>query len=118
MESEARVIRDMVAALDRRLPTTPYPAEIRHRVGRYAQRRRDQGCSWHAIARETGISINALQKWTAAVRESRPPTGLVPVQIRPCSEETIPAPVLITPGGYRVEGLDLAGCALLLQSVP
>ena len=87
-----------------------YPAPFRDAVVTLARARVGHGHSRAQVARAVGISFPTLDTWLA--RPGRP--GLRPVAVvAECEPEPAPrsAVVLVTPHGFRVEGL--AGAALV-----
>jgi transposase-like protein len=92
---------------------------------KYARRARQliesSGLTMPAIARELGLCESTLYNWLRRESEG----GFLPVSIVPEAHAVIdvactpPAclPVLVAPGGYRVEGLDVASIALLLRQL-
>jgi hypothetical protein len=69
-----------------------------------------------AIARETGVSPESVRRWMAgAARMRRPTLSAVAVTIGP--ERAAGDVVLISPSGYRVEGLDVTGVAAVLRQL-
>jgi hypothetical protein len=66
------------------------------------------------IGRRVGLSAGCLQNWS---RTPAPARTLVPVAVA----ATAPVPsaplVVVSPGGYRVEGLDLATLSALLRAL-
>ena len=92
-----------------------YSAELRRLAVEVAQGRRQEPLS--RIARELGISVPSLQRWI----EQEEPAQFRPVQVRLAAEPERstepPRPILITPRGYRVEGLDASSLASLLGAL-
>ena len=88
---------------------------MRAQVLAYARRQRAAGRSWPRIARAVGLSAGSLKNWSRTPPRAR---ALVPVAVavRP---RDVPAPPLavVSPGGYRVEGLDLATATTLLRAL-
>ncbi len=74
------------------------PREVRDEVFRYAGRRRREGAAWSVIARETGLEVRKLQRWSGRAR----PAASVPV-LRPVEVVQEPEPLvaltLIAPSG-------------------
>ncbi len=83
---------------------------------------KDRNLGVRAIAERLGVSCNTVYRWTAearAGRERRESAAFVQVavlSVEPVNSPTVPL-VLVSPGGYRVEGLDLAGLAELLGAL-
>ena len=76
--------------------------------------RRAAGDSWARIARLVGVSVGSLQNWS---RTPPPARTLVPVDVTAVSETRPAALVVVSPGGYRVEGLDVATVSALLRTL-
>ena len=81
------------------------PADLRAEAAAAAFAARAQGRSAQAIAELLGVSAQSIFRWTET-------TAMVPVRVR---AEPAVAPALISPGGWRVEGLDLASLGALLR---
>ena len=90
-----------------------YPAPFRDAVVTLAQTRLGHGQSRARIARDVGISFPTLVAWL-----DRP--GLRPVAV---VSEADPAParrsgvVLVTPQGFRIEGLDGGALVAVLRAL-
>ena len=107
-------IRRRVAALGVRRRGARVPEALRTEIAAYAEQRRAAGARLKAIAHETGVSGESVRRWMAgAPRRQRP--AMVAVEIR--SESGGAGVVVLTPGGYRVEGLDVVGAAALLRQL-
>jgi hypothetical protein len=88
---------------------------VRAEVLAYARHERAAGRSWARIASTVGLSAGALANWA----QSPPPARrLMPVAVAPLAPE-IPgaALVVVSPGGYRVEGLDVPTATALLRAL-
>ena len=94
-----------------------YPAPFRNAVVTLARTRLGHGQSRAHVAQAVGVSFPTLVAWLQ--RRSRP--GLRPVALRP-EPDPAPAPrsavVLVTPQGFRVEGLDGAALVAVLRALP
>ena len=103
-----------------------YPVAVRDRVCAYVAERRVVGATVGMVAAELGLSRHSVSAWTEArhargrlrpvevVADPEPPTGVAPeapVTLAPSLA------VLISPKGYRVEGLDVNALAALLAVV-
>ena len=88
---------------------------MRARVVAYARRARAAGQSWHGIGGAVGVSAGSVQNW---VGTPAPVRTLVAVAVA-APAPTAPAPplVVVSPGGYRVEGLDLPTATTLLRAL-
>jgi hypothetical protein len=87
-----------------------YPAELQSQVVEYVRAQRTAGRPIRAIASELGLPINTLNRWSVkAATLSRVR------QVEVVDRSPAGSPVLISPTGHRVEGLDWASLALLLE---
>jgi hypothetical protein len=111
-DKEIRRLRAQLARMDRGRGKR-YPAELRQRIGRAATelRRRDQ--SWQGIGAFLGIPHETVRRFTGASTLGRRRSGFVPVMVEDDAGDS--TCVLVTPGGYRVEGLGVAGMAELIR---
>lgn len=79
----------------------------------YTRRQRAAGQSWARIARRVGLSVGSLKNWS----QTPPPARtLVPVAVA-AAERPAAALVVVSPGGYRLEGLDLPTATALLRAL-
>ncbi len=110
----ARKLQAKILAYQTELTPVGYPPQLRKQVGTYARARRGDGKTWSAIAQEIGVSRTALASWT---KETVTPasSSLIPVLI---TEEPSPITVaslsILSPHGFRLEGLSLEQATLLL----
>jgi len=112
---DERGVHAAVAALGGRGRTTRIPDAVRAQVLAYTRRQRAAGRSWSRIAHTVGLSVGSLKNWS---RTPPPARTLVPVEVAPRAPEVpVAALVVVTPGGYRVEGLDLATASALLRAL-
>lgn len=115
MTETLEVMRALLGANRPRTWNLGYPAAVRERVRAWVARRRAEGATPSAIAAELGLSRHSVLVW------SKPDAGtpaLVPVEVvaEPSAPPTTPAAVvLVSPRGYRVEGLDVAAIGALLE---
>ncbi|MDI1289807.1 MAG: hypothetical protein PSX37_07665 [bacterium] len=111
-----------------------YPQACRDRVAAYAIARQSAGIGIDAIATELGISRHSVVAWSRSRSGSmvKAPLQFVPVELaaeppppeqarRPSFVNVVaaspgrPVGVLVTPRGFRVEGLDLDALGALLE---
>ena len=109
-----------------------YPDALRERVSAWAYRRRDQGAPWPVIAAELGCQSSTLRRWVQVEgvrrrKNSKPGTALVPVQVVGASPlvaaemmpieaaAELPRLSVVSPAGFRIEGLTLDDALLALQ---
>ena len=98
-----------------------YPDHVRQAVVRYASPLVAAGRSVASLAAEVGLAPPTLGRWLAADRPDEP-SGFVPVLVddRPPAWPTgFPTATLtlVTPGGFRVEGLQLDALLVLLRGL-
>lgn len=75
-------------------------------------------------AQLVGSSASTVEKWRTAITDAMPAASLLPVRV--VDDPTRPAPlpslasqaVLVSPGGWRVEGLTLPDLLALLPALP
>ncbi len=100
---------------------------LRKEIVDYARHEVDAGVSVRATASQLGVSNTTLTRWLEEVEQT---STFRPVQIAAASgttagqiahspvvteQETSRVLVLVSPGGYRVEGLDVEQLAQLLS---
>jgi hypothetical protein len=110
MESEIRKLR---AALARREGGRGrrFAPEIRRQISGVGRRLRDEGASWSGIGAALGLP-------TATVRGLCDAEGPGFARVEVVDDAvTVSGLVVVTPSGYRVEGLDANGAATLLRQL-
>ena len=106
-------------ATQRRSLNEPFSDEIRALVVQYTRARRAAGWTWSRIAADLPVSSTTASKWLQAA-DPRPVPVRVRGKLRP-PKTTTPAPrtvTLVSPGGWRLEGLWVEDAARLLGSLP
>src|SRR5207247_1064784 len=93
-----------------------YPEDLRAEIIAVARAGRTAGRSVYRLAREIGVSAPTLIEWLR-----RPTRGhLRQVAVVPATVTTMTStrnPVVVTPHGFRIEGLDLAGLVTVLRDL-
>lgn len=89
-----------------------YSRELRLAAVLYLKRRKRAGATLHDVASELGVSGWSLSRWA---RDSEKRAGLVPVELSEREERT--SLVLVTPRGYRIEGLSEDSLARMVERV-
>ncbi len=93
-----------------------YPVAFRTTAVALAHARLATGTPFVRVARELGLPPKSLARWL----QGRPAPRLRPVAVRPDpASPAAPAAgaVLVTPQGFRVEGLDRDGLVALLRAL-
>ena len=100
----------------------PYRSEERERYTREVVQRRAAGETWTSIAADLGIRPITLQRWC----EGRGTPSFAPVVIeQSITRPALSAPmasaggqvVLITPGGFRIEGLRIPELIAVMEAL-
>ena len=92
-----------------------YPQDLREAVVFYAWRRRSEGAKITVICRELGLHYKTLQKWLQLKQERFLPVKVKNAIGQPRSVSMSGSPVLTTPRGYRVDGLQVEELLFLLH---
>ncbi len=125
------IISELKAARQKRKAVTegtlpPYPARLRQAGKDYVQQRTAAGIVQAEIARELGVSESTVWRWAQSSPPARRATAIKPrpsafKAVRVVTERvSIGSAVklsVVTPHGYRVEGLDVASAAALLREL-
>lgn len=101
-------------------PPRPYPPAERQRLVAAVEGFLAQGLGTEAACKAAGVSDSTFRKWRIAA----PPPAMRPVEITalvPAMAASAQVPDvslrLVTPGGYRIEGLSVASAAELLRAL-
>lgn len=108
----AEGLKQALASAPRNSVGRAYPLAIRERATAFIERRRREGASDEGIGRELGISPMTFRRWVARRSASASSFMLATVDTPPPPAMGI---VVHGPRGVRIEGLDLAGVAALLE---
>jgi len=121
MEERGHELREAIARLERRRRNDPVPAPLRGEILLYTAARRETGASWLSIAQELGLSASGLQRWSA---QATGETRMRPVRLRRGPTESTSAAqgaagaiVLVSPRGFRLEGLEVSQALELLHGL-
>jgi hypothetical protein len=105
MRDAIRKLRQQVAMLpDGRRKR--FPATVREEISRLGQRLRAEGKSWREVGAELGVHVESVRRFC---QQKRP--GFAAVEV----VEEASRPVVVSPRGFRVEGLTVAAVAELLE---
>jgi hypothetical protein len=116
MDDRVRRLRARLEALSGgRAPRgVRYPVEIRAEVVGLAREAHGAGIGARVLAKQLGLPLATLTRWGRPVPRQR----LRRITIAPARAALMAAPsapVLVTPQGWRVEGLDVATLLRVLQ---
>lgn len=116
MDDRVRRLRSRLEALSRgRAPRgVRYPVEIRAEVVGLTREAYGAGVGARALAKQLRLPLATITRWERHVPRQR----LRQITIGPTRPEGVSAPsapVLVTPQGWRVEGLDVATLLRVLQ---
>ena len=109
------VARRALARLGDRGRTTGIPVEVRQVLVAYALEQRERGKSWAAIAGALGVSSSGLIRWSRqGVARCE---GAVPVEVRVEEPSDGTVVTLVSPVGYRIEGLGVSEALLAFREL-
>jgi hypothetical protein len=116
MDDRVRRLRSRLEALSRgKAPRgVRYPVELRTEVIALAREAPGAGLRAGALAKQLGLPPGTITRWSRHVPRRR----LRRITIAPALPALLPppsAPVLVTPQGWRIEGLDVATLLRVLQ---
>ena len=119
MLDSARRLRSQVRQFEnRRNPTgTRYSAAFRTEVVSHARARVREGVAVTRIARDLGLRPKTLTLWLRRAPVSKLRAVRVERDPRPATVMPEIRPVVVIPGGLRIEGLDLDGVVRLVRSL-
>jgi transposase-like protein len=119
MDEQVRELRAKVSRVQQGRPPTAvrYPVTIRRRVTALARRRQAGGADVTAIAREIGVAPWTLALWLRRPRRAVMRTVDVVPDAPRATDAAGSGPVVITPQGLRVEGLDREGLVAVLRAL-
>jgi transposase-like protein len=90
-----------------------FSADLKQRATAWIIKRRAEGVGVSEIASELGLAPGTVLKWSARSNSSR---ALVPVEV--VADQSAARTVsILSPSGFRVEGLSLLEAAALLRAL-
>ena len=107
MESEVGKLRSVLARRESGRGRRFSP-DLRRQISFVGRQLRDEGRSWNAIGAELGMRGESVRR----LCEDAAP-GFAPVEV--LNEIVARGLVLVTPSGFRIEGLDAAGAVMLIR---
>lgn len=109
MEAEAESIRRAVRARRKQR----YSPELKARIIAYVEARRAAGDTQVVVSEAVGVKWTTLRRWVS----TRPSTALVPVRVRASPSASLSPLSLVTPSGYRLEGLEVRDAVTLFRAL-
>lgn len=106
---------DAMATLGERGRTTRIPDEVREAVVAFGLEARAVGTTWKQIGDRVGLSASVVQRWCRAASPTSPWSAVtVRPEVASVASGTL---VLVTPSGYRIEGLGVGDAERLLVAI-
>ena len=87
-----------------------YSAEVKRDAIAVLALARQRGRTTSSVAQALGVSVESLRRWVTGEAE---PAGFRPVRVQPHGGAATVS--VVSPGGFRIEGLDLAAAASVLR---
>lgn len=116
MTSKSSDLREAIAQSRAGRARWRCPLPLRAQVVALAQEQREAGMSIQTVARELGLSESGLSRWLKAAEPLKATEPLLrPVRLSQTSSPNPESLVLVTPQGFRLEGLSLTSAADLLR---
>jgi hypothetical protein len=97
---------DAMTKLGERGRTTRIPDEVREAVVAFAGEARSAGATWKQIGDRVGLSASVVQRWWRSTSRTSAWSDVVVTDDRAVGGGCAGL-VLVTPSGYRIEGLSL-----------
>lgn len=113
IDDEAERLRGSVARLGA-AHGRRYPAGMKELLLAFVDRAREAGMSASEVSRRLGVSQRQLSNWRVAVRAARP-KAMVPVRV--VDEIATPKTTLVSPAGFRIEGITVAQAIEVLRAL-
>lgn len=102
------LVKAELAGLGRRYRGQRYPAELRERIVALATAMRANGMGWSGISAKLGLHGETLRRWCG-----EKPAGQRMVSVHVVGDETV---TVVSPTGWRIEGLSLTSAMSLLRA--
>jgi len=112
-QHEAQAIQAELAQLEHRGRGRAYPERLRKRMIAYVEARRAEGAATRIAGDEIGMDWRTLLRWAPCSTSA----GFEQVVLRDDTASAAARLVVYTPGGLRIEGLDLGTLAELVRKL-
>ena len=117
MERELRVLRRELGRVERGRGRK-YAEDLRRRITAWCRQRRAAGAGLRELSVEIGVSAESVRRWLMTAAESDA-TALRPVEIVAATEQVPrdadPTIRIVTPRGYRIEGLAIGDVIAIVR---
>lgn len=91
-----------------------YAKELKARVVAHAEQRRRAGATWAALSSELGLHLATLRRWCGS-RSAPRAIALRPVEV--VADSASRSVTVVSPSGFRVEGLVLESAVAMLRAL-
>jgi hypothetical protein len=123
--AEGGALKALVVALGPRNPSRRFPPELKERIAEWAREELARGVTARAVEAQVGVPWESLSRWLGRrASKSTTSTKSAPIRaVRLVGEAqrapvaAVSAPVLKTPSGIVVEGLDVATLVAVLRAL-
>ncbi|MGC4089058.1 MAG: hypothetical protein QM756_45435 [Polyangiaceae bacterium] len=115
MDDKAVELRRALARVDRGRGKR-YPEQLRKQVIAWATAQHAAGASWEQIKRELGQRFDTVRRWCEA-EGAAPPRSRALVAVKVVPDATERRVAVVSPAGFRVEGLTFSEAAALLREL-
>jgi hypothetical protein len=112
---DVKGLRREVERLGAPRPGRRFPEDLRQRLVAAVLELREEGLGWLVIGDALGITGETARRWHGRTR-SRRESRMVPVEVED-EEDELDGVVIISPSGYRIEGLSVDEAAELLRAL-
>ena len=117
MERELRILRRELDQVERGRGRK-YGEDLRRRITAWCRRRRAASAGLRELSVEIGVSAESVRRWLMTAAESDA-TALRPVEIVAATEQVPrdadPTIRVVTPSGYRIEGLAIGDVIAIVR---
>lgn len=115
MADDGKALRREIALIGRGRGKR-YSAELKTRVVAWAELRRRQGASWPVLSAELGLGLDTVRRWCeASAKPTKRMQALVPVRVVPSRAARTLS--VVSPGGFRIDGLSPEEAVALLRAI-
>jgi len=112
MEREAVMLRAELSRVERGRGKR-FAAELRDRVVEFGRRRGAEGASWTLIGSELAMNYETIRRWCV----EKGSTALRRVEIVAAAKEPTSQVSIVSPSGFRAEGLTVRDAVMMLATL-